>query len=325
MEPGLKLRTRRPRPARRRPRLRAAAIIFLLCLASFAGGYLYSWATYSLPGTGSVPPGPGERVQVLVLGLDGEANLAKDRGETRSDVMMLLSIDPKNKKAAIISIPRDTRAYIPGHSYDKIAHANVYGGPDLAMDAVERLLDVSVHYYVRLDFRAFKRIVDILGGIEVDVPQRMYYRDPYQDLVIDLKPGRQVLNGERALEFVRYRHYPNGDLGRIEAQHVFIQALITKMLSLKGVLKLPSIAMELARYVDTNIPAGEVLRMVRLAAGLGSEDVRMATLPGTPYYSDGVSYFRADSAQARAMIDELMSGGNYRATSPSSARMTNKG
>lgn len=326
MEPTPRFQRRRPEPRkRRRSYTVAAAIIFFLCLVSFAAGYLLTSITYQGSFADAGSPRPGGRTQILVLGLDGDANLERDRTHTRSDVMMLVSIDPRKKKAGILSIPRDTRVYIPGHSHDKIAHANVYGGPELSMKAVEKLLDTPVHYYVMLDFRAFRRIVDILGGIEVDVPQRMYYRDPYQNLVIDLKPGRQVLDGDKALEFVRYRHYPNGDLGRIEAQHIFIKALISKIFTLKGVLKMPSMIAELSRYVDTNISPVEMLRLARVAIGLGGEDVRMATLPGRPDYIDGISYFRADSTQARAIIDELLADGDYRADNPSSAGTDDKG
>jgi len=263
---------------------------------------------------------PGQRINVLFLGLDAGTSsggkpisVRSDAAPSRTDTMILASIDPDTKKVGILWIPRDTRVKIPGRDgYEKVAHAHAYGGPKLAMTTVAEALGVDVHYYVRTDFEGFVQIVDILGGVEMYIDHHMYYEDPYQDLLIDIKPGQQVLDGKKALEFVRYRSYPNADIGRVEAQQRFAAAVMSKAFRVGTILKLPSLAKEVLNWVDTNIEPTRVLSLANIARQVAESDVELATLPGKDAYimdhGQNLSYWVMDSVEAAAVVDTLIRG-----------------
>ncbi|MFN9608580.1 MAG: LCP family protein, partial [Pseudanabaena sp.] len=147
--------------------------------------------------------------QILVMGVDRvlEAPLGSPESfNGRSDSMLLIRFDPNDRSVKILSIPRDTQVPIPNYGVTKINAANVYGGAELAQEIVsEKLNDVEIDRYVRLDTSGLSALVDALGGIEVNVPKRMKYVDKTQKLNIDIYAGVQVLNGERADGFVRFR------------------------------------------------------------------------------------------------------------------------
>jgi len=183
----------------------------------------------------------GERTNILVLGVDarpGEKN-------SRSDTMLLVSIDPKLDKVAVISIPRDTRTEIKGLGTSKICAANFVGGPKYAVNRVEYLMQTQIDYYVEMDFKGFEKVVDILGGVTIDVPQRMY--KPAEG--INLYPGKQKLDGKKALAFVRFRDYINGDIDRTYQQQVFIKTLAAEVLQPRTITKLPNLAKQMKQYV----------------------------------------------------------------------------
>lgn len=248
----------------------------------------------------------GERTNILVLGIDrrpGETN-------ARSDTMMLVSIDPELDKAVVLSIPRDTRVEIKGSPVDKICAANLVGGPSYAVRTVEKLLDVDVDYYVLVDFNGFKEIIDTLGGVTIDVPQRMY--KPSED--IDLHPGVQRLNGRQALAFVRFRGYVQGDIARTEMQQQFIKALADEVLKPKTVAKLPTLIKQVNKYVETDMGLRDMLRMASWAPGFTADSIITQTLPGyfyDEYDSYGVmtaSYWIPDKKKIGGILDKLFAG-----------------
>jgi LCP family protein required for cell wall assembly len=251
-------------------------------------------------------PDDGERTNILVLGVDarpGEEN-------SRSDTMLLVSIDPELDKVAVISIPRDTRIEVKGSYLDKICTANYIGGPEYAVDRVEDLMQTKIDHYVEMDFNGFKKIVDTLGGVTVDVPQRMY--KPLEG--INLRPGRQKLNGKDALAFVRFRDYVNGDIERTAQQQVFVKALANEVLQPKTITKLPSLVKQLKQYVKTDIGFTDMLKMASWAPGFKSDAVITQTLPGCFYDEvDGngnllKSYWLADEDEATSLLDNLFAG-----------------
>jgi LCP family protein required for cell wall assembly len=244
------------------------------------------------------------RLNVLLLGIDAR------RGETkaRSDSIILASFDPGRRQAALLSIPRDTRVRIPGHGWDKINAATMYGGPDLARAVVGDLLGVQVEYHVLTNFAGFKEIVDTLGGVTIDVEEDMNYYDPADGQVINLRKGVQHLNGEKALQYVRYRGDPLGDITRTQRQQKFLVALAREMLQPATILKLPRLIPQLRESVDTNLGLSEMLALVRLAQGLENVDLVTQTLPGYFLNLDGVSYWYVDPGRARQVVAELMEG-----------------
>jgi LCP family protein required for cell wall assembly len=244
------------------------------------------------------------RLNVLLLGIDAR------RGETkaRSDSIILASFDPARRRAALLSIPRDTRVRIPGHGWDKINAATIYGGPDLARAVVSDLLGIPVEYHVLTNFAGFKEIVDTLGGVTIDVEENMYYYDPADGLVINLRKGVQHLDGNKALQYVRYRGDPLGDITRTQRQQKFLVALAREMLQPATILKLPRLIPQLRDSVDTNLGLSEMLALARLAQNLENLDLVTQTLPGYFLNLDGGSYWYVDPGQARRVMAELWEG-----------------
>ncbi len=270
----------------------------------------------------AAPVQPGERINVLVMALDREA--------VRTDVLILFSLDLEEKRIGAIQIPRDTRAFLAGEgTIEKVNHAYAYGvrdgdpafPPNLrALKTVEGLLGVRIHHTVVVDMEAFVRAIDEIGGVEVDIPFKMEYDDPYQDLHIHFEPGRQVLNGQQALEYVRWRHnndgtgYPDEDLGRIRTQQAFMRTVLAKVTSPGNLVRLPSLAQTLAGYVESTIEPSRLPGLVSLFAGLEPGAVEMTTLPGVSasLYDEGfgqyVSYYLHDPVETRRLVDRLVNG-----------------
>ena len=249
-------------------------------------------------------PDKNEPVNVLILGVD--AKDAKNSQGARSDTIMLATFNPMSKQVNVISIPRDTRVVIRGHKgMDKINHAHAYGGPELSMKTVKDLLGVPVHYYVRVDYRALGKIVDDLGGVEVDVSMNMKYTDPTADppLKIDLKKGVQVLDGSKAMQFVRFRKgYADQDLGRIKAQQTFMKALADKLLEPQTIIKLPKIAKTFSSYVDTDMPVATMTAYALKANGVSMNSIQMLTIPGESKLMNGVWYYIPDTNKIQAAM-----------------------
>jgi len=139
------------------------------------------------------------RVNILVVGCDEIEN------HGRADTIVLLSISPKTKDVLILSIPRDTRVEIPGRGMDKINHAYAFGGEKLISKTVSSFLDVPIHFYAIADFNGFVNIIDELGGVEIDVEKEMHYVDKAGGVEIHLYPGKQILDGEKSLQYIRFR------------------------------------------------------------------------------------------------------------------------
>lgn len=248
----------------------------------------------------------GTRTNILVLGVDkrpGEDN-------SRSDTMLLVSVDPQLDKVAIVSIPRDTRVDVPGSPLDKINSANYAGGPEYAVKIVEDFMDVDIDYYMEMDFNGFKAVIDTLGGVSINVPTRMY--KPLEG--INLYPGTQKLDGKQALAFVRYRDYEFGDIERTAMQQDFLQALADEILQTKTIPKLPSLIKEAKAYIETDMGLSDMLRLASWAPGFSTSSIITQTLPG--YFYDlrsdegelEQSYWIADQEEARELLDNMFAG-----------------
>lgn len=287
-------------------------VIFCILLMIGSGFYMYLNSFQPVGGgpndlkdpTDPISTDNKEKINVLVLGVDaGVIGLDEGRNRKRTDTMFVVSFDPDTKDVKMLSIPRDTRVYIDGYGFDKINAANVYGGVDLAVKVVKELLEIPIHYYVKVDYKGFRQLIDDLGGVEIYVERPMHYDDNAQDLHIHLEKGRQVLDGKKAEEFVRFRNYPNGDIGRIEAQQKFLKALAKKVLSPMTLLKIPKMAKTLTTYVETNMEPGEIVKYANLARQIKLENIQMAVLPGIDRYIDGISYYLVDLNKTQQLVD----------------------
>ena len=236
---------------------------------------------------------------VLILGLDNVYG-------SRSDTIMVLHTDPKNKSASIISIPRDTLAAIPGRGLDKINHAYAFGGIDLSRQAVEGLLNIKIPYYLTVNLAGISKIIDDLGGLNIDVEKRMYYTDVGGNLYVNLYPGYQKLSGREVMGYLRYRA-DGGDFKRIDRQQKFLNALAQEMLKRNNLLRSPKIFFTLLSHVNSNLNSRETLGLslaMRSAFELGQ--IRMTTVPGSDLMVDGIYYWRPDKEGLENILDQYL-------------------
>ncbi|MCL0067540.1 LCP family protein [Peptococcaceae bacterium] len=244
------------------------------------------------------------RISFLLLGMDARPC----EKSSRTDAIMFVSFDPENKRLAVMSIPRDTRVNIPGHGFRKINEAVVYVGPELVSKIVSDLLGVPVDYYVLTNFEGFKKIVDAVGGVKFYVPQDMYYYDPADGTLIDLKKGEQLLDGDKALQFIRFRGYPNGDIDRTMHQQEFFKALAKKILQPSTVTKLHNLIPSINDAVDTNLGIVQMIKLAKAAQNFKNVEIVSQTLPGRFAEIDGISYWYVDPKEANEAVMALFRG-----------------
>lgn len=260
-------------------------LLVAICLAALIITLYVSVSSWLSPeATFAVSDRP---INVLILGTDRTYDYDGQPmgGPARADVIMLASFNPRSNTTHLISIPRDTRTRIPGHGTNKINASHTYGGQDLTRRTVQDLLGVPIDRYAEVDFQAFVRIVDAIGGVEIDVDKDMQYEDRAGNLKVDIRKGKQVLDGTKALEYVRYRADALGDISRVRRQQVLLKALAQEATRPGNLWKAPEIVGLLKEYVRTDMSHRDTASigwfLVRTRGKLVSE-----TLPGefSPLY-----------------------------------------
>ena len=246
--------------------------------------------------------------------------------EGPTDTMLLLRFDPEAKKIAVLSIPRDTRTYVEGLGMTKINAANVKGGPALAAKAVSELLEgVGIDRYVRVNVQGVQNLVDALGGVTVYVPQDMKYQDDSQHLYINLKRGRQHLNGDKALQILRFRYDKNGDIGRVQRQQMVMRALMEQALNPTTLARMPKILSVIQSHIDTNLSVEELIALVGFGVQTDRSNVQMLMVPGD-FNGDGrrdTSYWLPDNRHIQQMMAQYFDQGysNTRDVDPTYLRV----
>lgn len=250
-----------------------------------------------------------EEVNILFCGIN----------ENLTDTMMYIKYNSKTGKMAMLSIPRDTYTdsiYAPGgqggHKLNCIYNASRKDIKPL-LNIIEGFLDVEMDYYIIVDNSIVRKVVDSIGGVEVNVPMRMKYDDPTQNLHIDLKPGLQTLNGAQTEQFIRFRKnndgtgYAMGDVQRVEVQHKFINTFISTVLSAKNITKIPEIINIVLKSTDTNGTIREALKYVADIGNIKKDSMYIETAPGTTeYITEGgqpISYFVLDEDETKKIIE----------------------
>jgi polyisoprenyl-teichoic acid--peptidoglycan teichoic acid transferase len=224
-----------------------------------------------------------------------------------TDTMMLLRFDPQKKKLTVLSIPRDTRTNIEGKGLTKINEANYYGGPALAAKSVSGLLGgVGIDRYVVVNIHAMKSLIDVMGGVDFYVQKDMKYIDESQHLYIDLKAGKQKLNGAQVVQFLLYRHDDLGDIGRVQRQQLLMRALSEQFLNFGTLSRLPQILSVIQSHIDTNLSIEELVALLGFAVQTQKSDVQMVMVPGT--FSDPkefkASYWLPDQSGIETVVAE---------------------
>ncbi|MBN1290146.1 MAG: LCP family protein [Actinobacteria bacterium] len=248
----------------------------------------------------------GEPVNTLVLGVDRGSVPGEDEEACRSDIMMLVSVDSSSGKAAVISIPRDTRVTVPGKDgYQKINAAHAIGGPELAIKTVKEFTGLDINHYAIIDFEGFRHIVDAIGGVPMHIDVAIH--DKYAG---DLEAGDRLLDGNMALTLVRARHdvdaVPAGDLSRVQNQRKFIQAMLSELAGERSPFKIKKIIDAASENVKTDLSFLEMLSLGRQLRG-GEDRVQMATVPGEPKTISGGWYYIVDEAAFKQLLADFRS------------------
>lgn len=244
-----------------------------------------------------------DKATIMIMGVD-----ERDDDVGRSDTLMIASIDPKTNQASLLSVPRDTRVKIKGHGFDKVNAAYAYGKEKLSQDTVENLLGVNIDHYIIINTKSFKKIIDAIGGIDIDVPKRMHYEDPWDDdggLIIDFQPGMQHMDGAKAVTYVRYRD-EEGDLGRIRRQQDFMRACMDKIVSPAIIPKLPSVIKEVMDSIQTDLTFRQLLEFAGTLKQSKENGLKTDMVPGRPLYIDGVSYWIPNLNKLRMTVADTL-------------------
>jgi LCP family protein required for cell wall assembly len=261
-------------------------------LTNGSGGWLGGIASPSFGGA--------DRVSILLVGTDNS------QGKGLADTIMVAMVSPKTDDVAMVSIPRDSRVYVAGVGYTRINAAHSTGGLPLTIRTVEGLLGFKINYYVEVNVAGLVKLVDAIGGVDLNVEKRMRYNDRSQNLHIDLYPGMQHLDGTQAMGYVRFRHDAVGDFGRVERQRQFMRVVAKKLLSPEHVASLPRVYKVFLETVNTNLTLRDMAALKRVMENTDPDAVRSATLPATPVNVDGASMLELDPTLVRQTVDRVL-------------------
>lgn len=247
------------------------------------------------------------KLNILVVGYDSSIN-----GPPRADTIMIASVDLATEDIGVLFVPRDTRVEIPGHGIGKINASHAYGGIELTDKTLENFLDIPIDYYVETDFNGFSEIIDAIGGVNLDIEKPLQYVDKAGGVNIDLPAGDNIhLNGEESLDYVRYRGPIKADIGRIQRQQKFIQAVMDKILSPNIIVKLPEIYNNVNESVNTNIPLKDVSPFLKLAKNTNLNSLETDMVPGEPKYINEVSYWLPKKDELDILVNNLIKSKEY--------------
>ncbi|MBV9851811.1 MAG: LCP family protein [Armatimonadetes bacterium] len=306
-----------PPPARKGRGGRVLGTLSLLALGTFGMGagyllrnptlrrYVFSYGTHLFrhQTPAEVFPDTPHAMNLMVIGRDYDYT-DKDqiiKSHARSDMLMVAHLDFDRKTVSLLSIPRDTRAEIPGHGVAKINAAHAYGGPALSEKTVEVNFGIPSDKYIALDFQGFEKAIDLLGGVDLTVDKQMDYDDNWGHLHIHLKPGYQHLNGEQAMGFVRFRH-SDSDFTRIQRQQALLAALKAKLRRPDILAKVGPILTAIDTHTDTDLTTDQEVVLGGFLHDTPHGQIKMATLPSLDSSSILVP---TDWAKATPMIQSI--------------------
>ncbi len=266
------------------------------------------------------PPFDGKKfVRILMIGEDNTAKGSRN-GRGLSDTLVVAAIDLDTKTVRAVSVPRDTMVHIPGHGLQKINAAYVFGGAEQAVSSVQLLLGVPIDYYMHTDISKLKYVVDLVGGVGIDIEKNMRYTDRRGHLYINLKKGYRHLDGEQALGYVRFRHDPYGDIsyitengkkiavGRVVRQQKFLRALAKELLAPNNWARVDSIIATIyeKQYITTTLNLKDFKALAEMARDIPPEQMEMAAVPGAPKMVDGQSFWVADPEATSEVVQQML-------------------
>ncbi len=291
-------------------------VIFILVVGIGYGGYLgYSvykfTAKISAPGVTSdpqdsnvklpPPPAPKENMNILVVGVDSGKWINGYRTDTgRTDTIMLFSLNPSTKKISLVSVPRDTYVNIPTRGMDKVNHAYAFGGIDLSIKTLSQFLGIPIHHYIKVDYVAFVKLVDDLGGVTVNVTENVVSKT---DNKVKIPKGTQTMDGKTAFTYVNVRE---GDIGRVERQQHFVKSLASQALTLGNIPKFPGILNDISSDIKTDMSPKQIMDFALQVRSMDPGNMKNEIIPGKAEMIKGISYWVPDQAGSESVVNRLL-------------------
>lgn len=292
-------------------------LILLLCAGVSTLSFFYDYlGKFSKNSKENVPlakvTDKNSPINILILGVDiGDVNSKDNDNIKRTDSIMVANYNPSIPELKLISIPRDTLIQVNGKN-NKINAAYALGGIKYAVASVEGILGIDINYYAKLDYEGFRRVIDAIGGVDMEITQNMNYDDDAQNLHIRFKKGEVVhLDGKKAEEFFRWRKnndgtgLADGDLGRIENQHKLISKVIEKFKSVTIIPKINNILNIIPEYVSTNMLGEDILKYGLSFIKIDKANIAMHTIKGDAKYINGISYLIYNEKNNRELLASI--------------------
>lgn len=250
--------------------------------------------------TEELKPEPEEdkRTTILILGTDQRKNEI-----ARSDTMIVAQYLHNEKKAYLVSIPRDSKITLKDKGMQKINAAYAFGGPKLAVETVEEILNIQIDGYILTNFNGFKEISEAIGGVKVNNKKTIKWGEGSKTYIIP--EGEQILKGDDLLMYVRFRGDSEGDFGRVNRQQEVIKSVIQEMLNPKNIFKIPKIAQAVQNNTKTDLNLGEFLNLAWQVKDIGNIEIESFTLKTTSEKINGIWYENIDTEDLKRISDIL--------------------
>ena len=248
-----------------------------------------------------------KRQNILILGVDSNGSDTDPFLNTRSDTILILSVNPKIKGVNIISIPRDSKVYLAHNKgIEKINSAHAIGGVKLVKDTIEETFGFKINNYIVFNTQGVIEFIDAIGGVPVYVEKDMVYHDWSGKLHVNLTKGMHTLSGKEAEGFLRYRKDALGDIGRTSRQQWFIRALAERMKDPNVIPKIPEALKVADKYVKSDLSLYQMAQYAAYATGIDMSKIETATMPGAPNKRGYISYWILDPEQCTDVINRMI-------------------
>ncbi len=247
------------------------------------------------------------RQNILLLGVDSNGADSDLWVGTRTDTMIVLNIDPKTKTVNALTIPRDSKVYLPkGMGIQKINAAHAIGGVDMTKQTIEDTLGIHIDRYIMVHDDAVREIVKALGGVDIYVEKDMHYNDNAGKLHINISKGKHHLTEKDVVEYLRFRHDALGDIGRTQRQQWFLRGLLAEIQKPETIAKIPKIISVAGKYIKTDMSVYEMTQYASLAKHFDKDNIESAMLPGAPNKHGYTSYWILDPKMTQEVVNRLI-------------------
>ena len=256
--------------------------------------------------------GEDRSLNILLLGVDYnyDSKAQRHTSGARSDTILILRVERKGKQLSMLSIPRDLFVGIGKnavHGYDRINAAYSFGGEKLAMETLERVTGIKIDHYIVVKSDVVADMVDAIGGVPVEVEKQMDWDDNWAGLHIHLKPGKQILNGEQAVGYCRFRHDEEGDFGRIKRQQKFLTALMKELKQKKSLKKYQELAGLVRAKMKTDLENRQLVGLAMLYKSFPLDNIRKGRPEVLDYYENGAAYLVLAPGEPDQTVKSLFS------------------